>query len=151
VSELALDADTAVVGGDVIAYRALRFGDGGGNLLVVRDRTTLDELWTAPIEPFGIGQFGEIVVSQGNIHLLDSVSEVPVIKVFPLAGCGAASCSPTATFSVPAPTPPLATTGAQLLAATDEGDLLVERSAQDDGGAAEGGLATALICRQATS
>jgi hypothetical protein len=136
--ELVLDADTAVVAGDVIAYRALRLGQGGGNRLVVRDRTTLQERWTAPIEPFGIGQFGETVSSQGNLYLRDSdpTSGDAVIKAFPLAGCGAASCSPTATFPVPAPSAPLTTSDVQLLAATDDGDLLLKRSASDSRGTA---------------
>jgi hypothetical protein len=117
-----------VANSEVIAYRVLRQVGPSEWLLVVRSRDTLEQLWTAPIERFSVGERGPILISDGRIYLQDSSPSGEVVKAFPVDGCGAATCTPTSTFPIPPGVPNSVTGPSQLLAATDDGDLLLARS-----------------------
>jgi len=126
-----LDPATAAVGGNVVANRELSASSGANNL-VVRSQTTLEVLWTAPIGSFSLGSNDPVLIAQGHIYLRDGEGPSSVIRVYPVEGCGAATCSPTSTFPVPAPESPLTITGAALRAVTLDGHLLLRRGSSDD-------------------
>jgi outer membrane protein assembly factor BamB len=127
-SETALvDPATAVVNNSVIAYRAAdptqtRFD------LVVRSRHTFEVVWTAPTTRWELHSLDPLVLAGNRIYLRDLGPAGPVVHAYPVAGCGAATCAPTATLAVPPPDTEYVSLDARLLAATDDGRILVRRS-----------------------
>ena len=121
-----VDPDTAVVNHAVVAHRAFALSAGTYSL-VVRDRDTLAQLWTAPIGAFTLGSGDPLIIADGRLYVRDQDTTGPVVKAFDVAGCGAAVCAPVWTAAVP---PPAAgeTSDATLLAATDDGHILLRRT-----------------------
>lgn len=119
-----VDATTAVLGVGVIAYRAADPLQGRYDL-VARSRETFALLWTSPIGAFSQDNLDPLVMGEDQIYASDN-SQSPVIHAFPVGGCGAATCNPTWTTPVPAlPSPDDRQLGSYLLAATNDGHLLV--------------------------
>lgn len=125
----ALIGNSEVAAGDgIVAYRAFRTVPSIRWELVVRSRETLAELWTAPLsQQFNMGQGSQLLVSGGRLYLQDG----PDIKGFPVEGCGASACSPEVTFPVPPRAGYSDASEVFLLAATDDGGLLLHRYTYD--------------------
>jgi outer membrane protein assembly factor BamB len=122
-----VDPATTAVNGSVIAYRAAdpslsRFD------LVVRSRDTFDVLWTAPTTRWELHSLDPLVLADNRIYLRELGTAGPVVHAYPVAGCGAPTCAPTATLAVPPPDTEYVSLDARLLAATDDGRILVRRS-----------------------
>jgi hypothetical protein len=118
--------NTVALDDAVIAYRAADLGQGVFNL-VLRRRDTFDMLWTAPIAFFSLGSTDQSVIAGGQIYLMDRDEDSRVIRAFAVDGCGAPTCSPTWTAEIPPPEDGYDQLDAQVLAATDDGHVLLRR------------------------
>ena len=124
-----LAPDTAAVGSGVIANREITSSSPSQWNLVVRSRDTFEVLWSAPIGSFSLPSHDPVIIGQGHIYLRDDGEGPPVVRAYPVGGCGAATCTPTSTFAVPVPqSQQLDWVDAQLLTVTDDGHLLLRRS-----------------------
>jgi hypothetical protein len=112
---------------DVIAYRTVDLFSSTYHL-VVRSRDTFDVLWTAPIQPPALNVSDPVLIAGGRVYLRDGTSNAPVVSAYDVDGCGAATCAPVMTAPVPPPASAVDSLDAQLLAVTDDGDVLLRRS-----------------------
>lgn len=131
VSEPAsVDLDQVVVTETALVYARLD-PPAGTDQVVVRDRATLAVTWTGRPLPFRSGR--PALVSQGRVYTEpegDGAGTTSLLA-YDLAGCGAAICDPVATLTVPRPSFPASFLDADLVAATDDGILLVHRRADE--------------------
>jgi outer membrane protein assembly factor BamB len=129
-----VDATSVAMNGGTLAYRAADVGVGG-QVLVVRSRATFEELWSAPLpgEPATADLGGPLVIAGDRLFVRGVIAGTgaKVVHAFALSGCGAATCAPVWTAEVPPP----ASAGfdsleVRLVAAADDGHLLLRRSAR---------------------
>jgi hypothetical protein len=130
-----IDPTTPVVSGNLIVDRALDFSNSANPWkLEARRLDTLEPLWTAQISVFSLSD-SNVLIQNGQIYLSDGrdASGAPVIHTFALDGCGAATCSPASTITVPPPPPEagVASYDVSLRVATDDGHLIVDRVWRD--------------------
>jgi hypothetical protein len=95
-SETYIATSAAVTAEGIVAHTTLSVGGSSDRSLVVRDATTLATRWTASLP----GSFSEVPVApavvDGQIFVADRTS----LSAFPVAGCGAATCTPTWTLDL---------------------------------------------------
>lgn len=132
-----VDANSIAVNGSLIAHRAYNFSENVFSL-VVRNRDTFEVMWTASTQRFTLGS-GPLLIADGRIYLQDGCisscrmqdtegAGAPVVSAYPAKGCGAESCEPTMTAPVPLPDLWFDYLTVRLLAVTNDGDLLLERT-----------------------
>jgi hypothetical protein len=123
-------ADTVAVSGDALAESAGLVGGAFGQGVVVRSRATLETVWSAQLSA-GLGtNIGPVQIAGDRLLTPDVSPSGAVLRTFALAGCGAATCSPTSTVPLP-PAPGGAAAVYRIMAAMDDGRVLVRRSWND--------------------
>jgi outer membrane protein assembly factor BamB len=93
--------------------------------IVVRDRATLALRWSSVPPPDIQSLPSPTLISQGRLYAQSLAGGRPSIVAYALDGCGAAVCDPLFTVPVPQPSTTNPSHSASLLAATDDGHLLV--------------------------
>ncbi len=129
-----LDTTSVVSNGDTLAYRASDL-DLGGQVLVVRSRQTFEQLWSAPLPaelPVTADLGGPLVIAGDRLLVREVIAgtDVQVVRAYALSGCGAATCAPLWTAEVPPPASPFDDLDVKVVAAADDGHLLLRRSAR---------------------
>jgi hypothetical protein len=116
-------SDQIAVDDSVVAYSSGPLSNLQ-NQLVVRSRTTFDVLWSGPV---GLAATPELIAGD-RLYTLGGPVNAPVVQAWARDGCGAAVCDPLFTAPVPLPAS-FDSLSVQLLAASDDGHLLLHRAA----------------------
>jgi outer membrane protein assembly factor BamB len=91
------------------------FLTSAGNLLAL-DRATGAELWTMPLGPPGEISSGGVALAEGTVYVVAGPADgSPSLRAVDAAGCGAATCSPEWTATLPGTGPRAPVVGADVV------------------------------------